>query len=121
MYGQSCRVVGHRELGPLRFSGGIPLLRAQPDLPQPPVREFYPGPLGPHGKAIHRLAKVLVAAVDREQRVQRPALPGAPDVGVVRLVLPGVPVGAGVVCWGVSSSGRRELVPCTTQWPVGAL
>ena len=58
-----------------------------------------PGPLGPLGKAIHRPTKALAAAADGEQRVQGFAFPRAPDVGVVRLVCPGVRVEAWVV-WG---------------------
>ena len=41
--------------------GGLPLLGAQRDLLQPPVREDLPGLLRPLGKAIHRPAKALVA------------------------------------------------------------
>ena len=37
--------------------GGLPLLGAQRDLPQTPVRGDPPGPLGPLGKAIHRPTK----------------------------------------------------------------
>ena len=77
--------------------GGLPPQGAQRDFPQPPVRGDLPGPLGPLGKAIHRPAKALVAAADGEQRVQGLALPPAPDVGVVGLVLPGVRAGPRVV------------------------
>ena len=80
-------------------SGGPPFAGAQLDLPQPPVRGDLPGPLGPLGKAIHRPTKALVAAADGEQRVKGLAFPRAPDVGVVRLVLPCVLVEAWVV-WG---------------------
>ena len=76
---------------------GLPLLATQCDLPHPPLRGDLPGLLGPFGKAIHRLAKVLAATADGEQRVQGPALRHAPDVGVVRLVVSGVRVGAQVV------------------------
>ena len=78
---------------------GLPLLGAQRDTPQPRVRGDPPGPLSTLGKAIHRPTKALVAAADGEQRVRGPAFPRAPDVGVVRLVLPGVRVEAWVV-WG---------------------
>ena len=97
MYGQGCRVVGRRGVGPLRFRGASNLLGAQRDPPQPLVRGDPPGPLGPLGKAIHRPTKALVAAADGEQRVQGFAFPLAADVGVVRLVPPGVRVEAWVV------------------------
>ena len=97
MYGQSCRVVGRGGVGPLRFWRGFPLLGAQRDHPHPSVRGDPPGPLGPLDEAIHRPTKALVAAADEEQRVQGFAFPRAPDVGVVRVVPPGVRVGAWVV------------------------
>ena len=95
---------------PSRFGGGFPLLGAQCELRHPPLRGDLPGPLGPIGKAIHRLAKFLVAAVDGEQRVQGPALPRASDVGVVGLVLPGVRVRARVLRGGGGVVGREEGV-----------
>ena len=58
-----------------------------------------PRSVGSIGKAIHRPTKALVAAADGEQRVQGLAFARAPDVGVVRVVLPGVRVEAWVV-WG---------------------
>ena len=79
--------------------GGFPLLGAQRDDPHPTVRGDPPGPLGPLGEAIHRPTKALVAAADGEQRVQGFAFPCTPDVGVVRVVPPGVRVGAWAV-WG---------------------
>ena len=104
MYGQSCREVGRGVVGPMRFGGAslaiggdFPLLGAKCELRHPPLRGDLQGPLGPFSKAIHGVANVLVASVDGEQRVQEPALPRAPDVGVVRLVLPGVRVRALVV------------------------
>ena len=75
------------------------MLGAQRDLPQPPVPGDPLGPLGPLGKPRHRPTKALVAAADGEQRVQGLAFPRAPEVGIVRLVLPGVRVDAWVV-WG---------------------
>ena len=110
-------------LGSPAVQGGFPLLGAQRDPPQPPVRGDPPGPLGPLGRAIHRPTKALAAAADGEQRVQGFAFPRAPDVGVIRLVPPGVRVEAWVVRGGgrgAYSAGRRESVPCTTQWSVGA-
>ena len=98
MYGQSCREVGRGVWVPC-VPGGLPLLGAQPDLPQPPVRGDPPGPFGPLAKAIHRPTKALVAAADGEQRVQGLVFPHAPEAGVVRLVPPGVRVEAWVV-WG---------------------
>ena len=92
MYGQSSRVVGRGGSGSPAVGGGLPLLGAQRDLRQPPVCGDPPVPLGPVGKAIHRPIKALVAAADGEQRGQGLAFPRAPDVGVVRLVLPGVRV-----------------------------
>ena len=80
--------------------GGFHLLGAQRDHPHPSVRGDPPGPLGPLGEAIHRPTKALVAAADGEQRVQGFGFPRAPDVGVVRVVPPGVRVGAWVVCGG---------------------
>ena len=97
MYGQRCRVVGRGGGGSHTVRGGLPLLAAQCDLPHPPLRGDLPGPLCPFGKAIHRLANVLVAAADGKQRVPGPVLPRAPDVGVVGLILPGVCVGGRVV------------------------
>ena len=89
--------------------GALPLLGAQRDLPQPLVRGDPPGPLGPLGKAIHCPTKALVSAADGEQRVQGFASPRAPDVGVVRLVLPGVRVEAWVG-WGGGVVGEEEGV-----------
>ena len=90
--------------------GGFPLLWAQRDPPQPPVREDPPGTLGPLGKAIHRPTKALAAAADGEQRVQGFAYQRAPDVGVVRLVPPGVRVEAWVVRGGGGVVGGEEGV-----------
>ena len=70
---------------------------------------YSPGPLGPLGKPIHRPSKALVAAEDGEQRVQGLASPCAPDLGVVRLVLPGVRVEA-LVVWGGGVVGEEEGV-----------
>ena len=95
--------------GSLAVRGGLPLLGAQRDLPQPPLCGDLPGLLGPLGKTIHRPTKALVAAADGEQRVQGLAFPHAADVGVVRLVLPGVPVRAWVV-WGRGVVGGEEGV-----------
>ena len=81
---------------------------AQRDLPQPPDREDPPGPLVPLCKAIHRPTKALVADADGEQRVQGLAFPRAPEVGVIRLVLPGVRVGAWVVLGGGGVVGGEE-------------
>ena len=110
MYGHSCRVVGRGGVGPLRFWGGFPLLGAQRDHPHPSVRGDPPGPLSPLGEAIHRPTKALVAAADGEQRVQGFAFPRAPDVGVVRVVPPGVRVGAWVVWGGGGVVGGEEGV-----------
>ena len=109
MYGQSCRVVGRGGVGPLRFLGGFPLLGAQRDHPHPPVRGDPPGPLGPSGEAIHRPTKALAAAADGEQRVQGFAFPRAPDVGVLRVVPPGVRVGAWAL-WGGGVVGGEKGV-----------
>ena len=76
--------------------GGFPLLGAQRDHPHQPVRGDPPGPLGPLGEAIHRPTKALAAAADGGQRVQGFAFPRAPDVGVVRVVPPGVSSGPGL-------------------------
>ena len=65
--------------------------------------------MGPLGEAIHRPTKALVAAADGEQRVQGFGFPRAPDVGVVRVVPPGVRVGAWVV-WGGGGVGGEEGV-----------
>ena len=109
MYGQSCRVVGRGGVGPLRF-GGASLcwgrsvtLHSHRSVGIPKVF------LGPLGKAIHRPTKALAAAADGEQRVQGFAFPRAPDVGVVRLVPPGVRVKAWVV-WGGGVVGGEEGV-----------
>ena len=89
--------------------GGLPLLGAERDLPQPPVSGDPPGPLGPLGKAIHRPTKALLAAVDGEQRVQGLAFRRARGVGSVQLILPGVCVEAWVV-WGGGVVSREEEV-----------
>ena len=65
--------------------------------------------MGPLGEAIHRPTKALVAAADGEQRVQGFAFPRAPDVGVVRVVPPGVRVGAWVVGGGGVVGGEEEV------------
>ena len=109
MYGQSCRVVGPGGPGSPAVWRGFPLLGAQRDHPHRPVRGDPPGPLGPLGEAIHRPTKALAAAVDGEQRVQGFAFPRAPDVGVVRVVPPGVRVEAWVV-WGGGVVGGEEGV-----------
>ena len=59
--------------------------------------------------AIHPPTKALVAAADGEQRVEGPEFQRAPEVGVVRLVLPGVRVRASVV-WGGRGVGGEEGV-----------
>ena len=107
MYGQSCRVVGRSGVGLVR--GGLLLLGAQRDLPQPPVCGDFPGLLDSLGKAIHCNTKVLVASADGEQRVQEPVLPRAPDVGVVRLVSFGVRVRARVVRGGGVAGGEEGV------------
>ena len=89
--------------------GGFHLLGAQRDHPHPSVRGDPPGPLGPLGEAIHRPTKALVAAADGEQRVQGLGFPRAPDVGVVRVVSPGVRVGAWVVCGGGVVGGEEGV------------
>ena len=123
MYGHSCRVVGRGGVGPLRVWGGFPLLGAQRDHPHPSVGGDPPGPLGPLGEAIHRPTKALVAAADGEQRVQGFGFPRAPDVGVVRVIPPGVRVGAWVV-WGGGCSrrggGSRCRVPPSGLWVRGS-
>ena len=81
--------------------GGLPLLGLEGDLSRPSVGGHLPGPLGTFRKAVHRRAKALVAAADGEQRVQGPVPQRAPDVGAVRLVHPGVLVGA----WAVQGGG----------------
>ena len=89
--------------------GGLPLLGTQGDLPRRPLCGDLPGPLGLSGKAIHRPADILVAVADGEQRVQGTAFPCAPDVGVVRFVLPGVRVGAWVVRGGGVVGGEEGV------------
>ena len=120
MYGQSCRVVGRGGVGPLRF-GGASLCWGRSVTNHTHRSVGIPqGPLGPLGEAIHRPTKALAAAADGEQRVQGFAFPRAPDVGVVRVVPPGVRVEAWVVWGGGVVGGGGESVPCTTQWSVGA-
>ena len=65
--------------------------------------------MGPLGEAIHRPTKALVAAADGEQRVQGFGFPRAPDVGVVRVVPPGVRVGAWVVWEGGVVCGEEGV------------
>ena len=108
MYRQSWGVVGRGGGGSPAVRGGLPLLGAQRDFPQPLVCGDLPGPLGPLGKAIHRPAKAQVTAAEGEQHVQGLALPRAPDVGVLRLVLPGVRAGARVVRGGGGGGGRSQ-------------
>ena len=107
---------GARGAGSPAVRGGLPLLGAQRDFPQPPVCGI------PQVRWVHlarqyiALHKALVAAEDGEQCVQGLAFPRAAEVGVVRLVLLGVRVGAWVVGGGgAQSAGRRRSVPCTTQ------
>ena len=69
---------GARGGGSMAVRVGLPLLGAQCDLPQPPVRGDPPGRLGPLGKAIHRPTKALVATADEGQRVQGLVFPRAP-------------------------------------------
>ena len=87
----------------------LPPLGTQGDLPHPLLCVDLPGQLGAFGKVVYRPAKGLVAAADGEQRVQGPALPRAPDVGVVRLVLPGVRVIAPVVRRGGVVGGEEGV------------
>ena len=73
---------GARGCGSPAVRGGLPLLAAQRDLPQPPVRGDLPGPLGPLGKAIHRPAKALVplqieSSVSRDLRSHVPQTRGS--------------------------------------------
>ena len=89
--------------------GGFPPLGAQRDRPHPPVRGDPPGPLGPLAEAIYRPTKALAAAADGEQRVQGFAFPRAPDVGVARVVPPGVRVGAWVVRGGGVVGGEEGV------------
>ena len=96
MYGQSCMVTGCGG-GSRAVQGGLPLLGTQGDLPRPLLCGDLPGALRSFAMAVHCAAKALVAAADEEQRLQGLAPPGVPDVGVVRLVLPGVRVVARVV------------------------
>ena len=49
---------------------GLPLLGAQRELPQLPVRGDLPGLLGPLGEAIHRPAEALVAAAIQATQAQ---------------------------------------------------
>ena len=79
------------------IQGAVHLLGTHGDLPRPVLCGDLPGPSCPFGKTVLRPAKALIATADGEQRVQGPAPPRAPDVGVVRLVLPGVRVVARVV------------------------
>ena len=97
MYGQSCSDVGCGGSGPLRFWGASLCWGHSLTFHSHRSVGFVPDPFRPLGKVIHRLAKVLIVAADGEQRVQAPVLPRAPDLGVVRLVLPGVSVEARVV------------------------
>ena len=119
MYGQSCREVGRAGGGSPAVRGGLPLLGAQRDLPQPLGRGDPPGPLGPLGKAIHRPTKDLIAAADGEQRVQGLAFPRAPEVEVVWLIHPGVRVEAWAV-WGGGRSRRGGGSRCRAP-PSGQL
>ena len=109
MYGHSCRVLGRGGGGSPAVTGGFPVLGAQRDHPHPSVRRDPPGPLGPLSEAIHRPTKALVTAADGEQRVQGFGFPRAPDVGVVRVVPPGVRVGAWVVWWGGVVGGEEGV------------
>ena len=93
MYGHSCGVVGRGGVGPPRF-GGASLCwgrsvttHTHRSVGIPQVRWVH----------LHCPTKALVAAADGEQRVQGFGFPRAPDVGVVRVVPPGVRVGAWVV------------------------
>ena len=110
MYGQSCRVVGRGWVGPLRF-GEASLCWGRSVTTHTHRSVGIPqNPLGPLGEAIHCPTKALAAAADGEQRVQGFAFPRAPDVGVVRVIPPGVRVEAPVVWGGGGVVGGEEGV-----------
>ena len=109
MYGQSCRVVGRGGVGPLRFWGASLCWGRS-------VTTDTHRSLGiPQVCWVHlarqklRPTKALAAAADREQRVQGFAFPRAPDVGVVRVVPPGVRVEAWVVLGGGVVGAEEEV------------
>ena len=109
MYGQSCRVVGRGGVGPLRFGGASlcwgrsETFRSHRSVGIPQVRWVH------LARQYIALPRPLAAAADGEQRVQGFAFPRAPDVGVVRLVLPGVLVEAWVVCGGGVVGGEEGV------------
>ena len=113
LYGGGTRVAGFSAV-----RGGLPLLGAQPDLPQPPVCGDPPDPLGPPGKAIHSSTKALVAAADGEQRVQGLAFLTCPRGGNCPARPPWCTCrGLGCVCGGGSwrGGGSRCRVPASGQ------
>ena len=114
MYGDGAWGAGSRAV-----KGGLPLLGTQGDLPRPLLCGNLPGPLGPFGKAVHRPAKALVAAADREQRVQGSVPPLALDLRAARLLLPGVRVVARVLCVGGDVVGGEEGVSAVDKPGVG--
>ena len=109
MYGHSCGVVGRGGVGPSRFRGASLCWGSSVTTHTHRSVGIPRGPLGPLGEAIHCPTKALAAAADGEQRVQGCGFPRAPDLGVVRVVPPGVRVGAWVV-WGGGVVGGEEGV-----------
>ena len=97
MYGQSCRVVWRGGPGPLQFGGASPCSGCSVTFHNHRSVGISQVNWVHLARQYIALRIFRVAAADREPRFRGPALPRAPDVGVVRLVLPGVCVGAQVV------------------------
>ena len=110
MYEQSCRVVVVGGGNPMRF-GGASCCRRRSVTCHIHCSAGVSQVCCVHlGKAIHRLAKALVAAADGEQRVQRPALPRTRELGVLKLVLSGLNCrGPGCAGGGVVVGGKEGV------------
>ena len=109
MYGQSCRVVGHRGVGPLLFGGASLCLGRSVTLHShrsvgiPQVRWVH---LARQYIALPRpwLPLRIESSGFRDLRFSR-----APDMGVVCLIHPGVRVEAWVVCGGGVVGGEEGV------------
>ena len=109
MYAESCRVVGRGGVGPLRFGWASLCWGRSVTFHSHRSVGIPQGLLDPLGKAIHRPTKALVAAADGEQRARGLVFRRALEVGVVRLILPDVRVGAWVVCGGGVVAGEEGV------------
>ena len=120
MYGQSCRVAGRGGVGPLRFRGASlcwgrsVTLHSHRSVRIPQVRWVH---LARQYIALPRprLPLRMESSVSRDLRSHAPQMWGSSGSSPLAYVSRPGPCGGGA--W---SAGRRESVPCTCQWSVGA-